>query len=147
PESSTWLGQALKDFAVGTGAVLIVLLAIEIDNLGSKRPLEVGWAALGIALAGAAIAEWWSYALAGTSLTAWEIFQAMVAPGLPAASVSSLAILQPPGGWSEVLMLSQAAAAGSALVYHAANALRLARSGEHLGAPGAALIVGAPYVV
>ena len=71
----------------------------------------------------------------------------MLATGLLATSASPLAILQAPTSWPELVLLSQTVAAATLLVYHAANAYRIASSGRHLGAAAAALIVGTPYVV
>ena len=87
--------------------------------------------ALGIAAAGMAIAEWWKYGLTGKHLTAREAFQDALATGLLAVSASPMAILQPPGSWGELLLLSQTVAAIAAILYHAANAHRLASSGRH----------------
>ena len=72
--------------------MLIGLLVVEIVSIGDKGRLEAGWAALGVALAGAAIAEWWKFGLVGRHLTAAEVFQNMAATGLPAASASSSAM-------------------------------------------------------
>ncbi|HZW32139.1 MAG TPA: hypothetical protein VFF52_15615, partial [Isosphaeraceae bacterium] len=143
---SSWLRGLRADLVRGAGTVFIALLVIEIALIGDKRPLELGWTAVWVALAGAAIAQWWKYGLTGRHLTPAEVFQDMIATGCLAASSSSMALLQAPAAWPELLLLSQAAAAAFALVYHAANAGRLATSGRHLGAAGA-LIVGAPYVV
>ncbi len=88
-----------------------------------------------------------SAGLTGTHLTAAEVFQDTLATGLLAASSSPLAILQAPASWSEMLMLSQPVAAAVAVLYHAANACRLAATGRHLGPIAGALIVGTPYVV
>ena len=52
------------------GSVFIVLLAMGIFLLGEQRPLDAGWTALGMAVAGAAIAEWWKFGLTGKHLTA-----------------------------------------------------------------------------
>ena len=134
---SSWVRQLRGDLVRGGGAVLIGLLVIEIVLIGDKGRLEAGWTALGMALAGAAVAEWWKFGLTGRHLTAREVFQDMVATGLLAASASPLAILQAPAAWSELLLLSQTVAAATVLVYHAANACRLASTGRHLGAAGA----------
>ncbi len=147
PAETTWPRWLLRDLVKGAGAVFIVVLAMAIDLTGEKGPLEAGWTALGIAIAGAAIAEWWKYGLSRRHLTAAEVFQDMLATGLLAASASPLAILQAPAAWSELFLLSQTVAAVGAIVYHAANAHRLARSGRHLSAAGAAILIGTPYVV
>ena len=147
PAETTWPRWLLRDLVKGAGAVFIVVLAMAIDLLGEKGPLEAGWTALGIAIAGAAIAEWWKYGLTRRHLAAAEVFQDMLATGLLAASASPLAILQAPAAWSELFLLSQTVAAVGAIVYHAANAHRLASSGRHLGAAGAAILIGTPYVV
>ena len=147
PAETTRPRWLLRDLVKGAGAVFIVVLAMAIDLLGEKGPLEAGWTALGIAIAGAAIAEWWKYGLTRRHLAAAEVFQDMLATGLLAASASPLAILQAPAAWSELFLLSQTVAAVGAIVYHAANAHRLASSGRHLGAAGAAILIGTPYVV
>ena len=148
PPADSWAPAApWSDFVRGGGAVFVVLLALEIFLLGEQgrwrsagRPWE--WR-----VAGVAIAEWWKYGLTGKHLTAAEVFQDMLVTGLLAASASPMAILQPPASWAELLLLSQTVAAVTALLYHAANAYRLASSGRHLDAAVAALIVGTPYVV
>ena len=147
PAETTWPRWLLRDLVKGAGAVFIAVLAMAIDLLGEKGPLEAGWTALGIAIAGAAIAEWWKFGLTRRHLTAAEVFQDMLATGLLAASASPLAILQAPAAWSELFLLSQTVAAVGAIVYHAANAHRLASSGRHLGAAGAAILIGTPYVI
>src|SRR5262249_14334357 len=146
PAESSWVRQLRGDFVRGAGAVLIALVVIAIDLLGAKGRLEVGWAALAVAFAGAFVAEWWKYGLTGRHVTATEVFQDMVTTGLLAASTSSLGILQAPAAWPDLLLLSQAVAATVALVYHTTNAYRLAAAGQHLGAVAAGLIVGTPYV-
>jgi cyclic beta-1,2-glucan synthetase len=136
-----------RDFVRGAGTVFIAVLAIAVFQIGGRGPLEVGWTGLGMAFAGAAIAEWWKYWLTGKHLTAPEVFQHMLATGLLGASASPLAILQAPGQWSDLLLLSQTVAAAAVLIYHVVNAAKLDATGRHLGAAGAALIVGTPYVV
>jgi cyclic beta-1,2-glucan synthetase len=137
----------LRDFVQGAGAVFIATLAIAVSALGERGPLEAGWAALGVAIAGAAIAQWWKRGLTGRNLTPSEVFQDLLATGLLAASASPMAILQVPAAWSEVLLLSQTTAATALLVYHGASAARLVRSGRHLGSAASGLIVGSPYVI
>ena len=116
---SQWAPQArtghwhhfLDDLVRGIGVVLIALLAIEAFELGSRNILETGWIAVGIALAGGALAEWWKAGLTGRHLTGREAFQDTFASGLLATSSSALAILQAPASWSEMVFLSQTAAA------------------------------------
>ena len=147
PARSAGLHQLVEDLVRSAGVVLIALLVIETYILGSRGRLETGWTPLGLAVAGAAVAAWWKIGLTGKHLTSLEAFQDVLASGLLATSASSLAILQAPTSWSELFLLSQTVAAATLLVYHAANAYRLASSGKHLGAAAAALIVGTPYVV
>src|SRR5262249_38775635 len=68
-ERSTWPGPLLGDLVRGVGTVLIALVVIQIYHLGAKGRLDVGWTALGIAVAGAVIAEWWKYGLTRKHLT------------------------------------------------------------------------------
>jgi cyclic beta-1,2-glucan synthetase len=140
-------GGLWRDFVLGVGVVGIAVLVVGIYLLGEREQLEIGWTALGFAVAGAVLAEWLKFGLTGKHLTPGEVFRDMLATGLPAASASPLAILQAPAGWSDLLLLSQTVAAATALVYHVANAYRLSSLGRHLGPVGAALIVGTPYVV
>jgi cyclic beta-1,2-glucan synthetase len=144
PASSRLL---LGDVVRGAGVVLVAWLVIETFLLGSRSALEAGWTALGLAIGGAVVAEYWKIGLTGRHLTTLEAFQDALATGLLATSSSSLAILQAPTSWSEVVLLSQTVAAVTVLVYHAANAYSIASSGKHLGAFAAALIVGTPYAV
>ena len=139
--------QLLQDLVRSLGIVLLCLLVIEVFQLGSRNVLETGWTAVGLALAGAGLAEWWKAGLTGQHLTVREAFLDTLATGLLATSSSGLAILQAPASWPEMVLLSQTVAAAAILVYHATNAYRLAASGRHLGPTTAALIVGTPYVV
>jgi cyclic beta-1,2-glucan synthetase len=136
-----------RDIVQGVAAVAIAVLAVAVYLLGERGPLEVGWTSLGVALAGGLLAEWLKFGLTGRHLTPVEAFVSMLASGLPAASASPLAILAAPGGWSDVLLLSQTVAAAAVLFYFVANTVRLSAAGRHLGAVGGALIVGTPYVV
>ena len=135
-----------RDMVLGAGIVLIAVLAVAVFLVGGKGRLEIGWTAVGVAIAGAALAEWSKFGLTGRHLTAGEVFGDLLASGVLATSAAPMAILQPPADWSDLLMLSEAVAAVVALVYHAANAQRLAATGRHLGAIGGAMIVGTPYV-
>jgi cyclic beta-1,2-glucan synthetase len=159
--SATWAGrgpepsrtelawpQALgRDFVLGLGTVAIVCLALGIDVIGGMGPLEIGWSPAAMALAGVALAEWWKFGLTGRHLTPGETLRDGLITGWLAASAAPLAILQAPAEWSDLLLLSQPAAATFAFLYHAINARRLASSGKHLSGTAGALIVGAPYAV
>ncbi len=134
------------DAARGAGVVGIVGLAAAAFNLGARGGWDVGWTFLALAGAGVAVGEWWSYGSTGRHLSSGEAGRDALVTGLLAASSSPIAILQAPSSWSEMLTLSQTAAAAAVLVYHAANARRLAREGKHLGAVAGALIVGTPYL-
>lgn len=135
------------DFFAGGGAVFTSGVALAIFWLGERTGLEIGWTALGMAIAGGALGEWIKFGLTGRHVTPMELVRDMVVTGALAASSSSMALLQNPATWSEVLLLSRTTAAAAALVYHAASAYRLARSGRHLGRIGAMVILAAPYVV
>lgn len=137
----------VRDLVKGAGVVASAALGIAIYVLGERGPLEAGWTALGIALAGAALAELMKFGLTGKHLTRGEVFLGMLAAGVPAASTSPLVLLQAPSTWSDVLLLSQTAAAVTAIIYHAANLVRLSASGRPLNPAAGALIVGTPYVV
>lgn len=143
---SSWR-QLLEDLVRGGGVVLMAWLVIETFVVGSRSGLEAGWTTLGLALAGAALAELWKFGVTGKHLTVLEAFQDTLVSGLLATSASSLAILQAPVSWSQLLLLSQTVAAATLLIYHATNAYRLTASGKHLGPAAAALITGTPYVV
>ena len=68
PRPSGWRAFS-GDLLRGMGVVLTGLLALETDLLGSKGPLEAGWDALGVAVAGAALAAFWKYVLTGKPLS------------------------------------------------------------------------------
>jgi len=137
----------LRDAFQGAGAVAIVGLAMGIYALSSMGPMEGGWLPLGFAVAGVAVGEWTKYGLTGRHLTPVEALRDGLATGLLAASSSPLAILQAPREWSDLLALSGVVAAVAVALYHAANAVKLASSGRHLGGVAGALIVGTPYAV
>jgi len=136
----------VRDLIQGVGTVLVAVLGVAIFDLGGRGP-DAGWSAMGLAIAGAVVAAWWSVGLAGRMLTPAEAFRDALATGLLAASASPMAILQAPGAWDDALRLSQSVAAMAVVAYHAANAVRLATAGRHLGAVGGALIVGTPYAM
>jgi cyclic beta-1,2-glucan synthetase len=144
---AAWWRGLKQDVLSGGGAVFTAGLTVAVYLLGERGRLEAGWAALAVAAAGAALAEWWKYGLTGKHLTAREAFQDAFVSGLLAASASPVAILQAPAAWSDLLLLSPLVAAAAALLYHVVNVAHLARTGRHLGAAGAALLVGTPYVV
>lgn len=142
---TSWLGNLKRDFVLGTSAVCIAGITLAIYHLGGQGNVDV-WVAVVVAAAGAVLGQWMKYGLTGRHLTSSEIFQNTAASGLLAASASPLAILQAPGGWSDLLLLSSLVAAVAALLYHAANLYQLATSVKHLSPVAGALIVGTPYV-
>lgn len=146
PARPSWDQDLRKDFVSGSGIVLIMMLAIGIFHLGEQEPLDAGWTAVGVAIAGMAIAGWWKLGLTGKPPTAGEAFQDALVSGLLAVSASPMAILQPPGSWGDLLLLSQTVATVTALIYHTANAHQIASTGRHLKLKAASLIVGTPYV-
>jgi cyclic beta-1,2-glucan synthetase len=136
-----------RDFVAGAGLVFIAVLVVAVYEIGARGPLEAGWTSLAVAVAGAAVAQWWKRGLTGANLTPLEVVQNLLATGVLAAASSPLAILQVPGAWPDVLLLSQTVAAAATLVYHLASVARLATSGRHLGDFAGALIVGTPFAI
>src|SRR5207249_6962137 len=82
PGWRTWAAGLKRDFALGAGVVFIASLAVGIYQLGGMGRLEGGWTALGVAVAGAAVAEWLKYGLTGQHLTPAEAFRDACASGL-----------------------------------------------------------------
>src|SRR5262249_26815413 len=74
-EGAAWWRSLMQDAVRGVGAVFTVGLAVAVYLLGERGQLETGWAALGVAAAGAALAEWWKFGLTGKHLTPREAFQ------------------------------------------------------------------------
>ncbi len=147
PRDAAWWRGVKQDVIYGVGVGLTAGLAAAVYLLGERGPQQVGWTPLLVAAAGAPLAGWWKVGLTGKHLTPGEAFQDSLVSGLLAASVSPVAILQAPTAWSDLLLLSPPVAAAVALLYQAINAHRLAWLGRHLGAAGAALLVGTPYAV
>jgi cyclic beta-1,2-glucan synthetase len=143
----TEVGGLRRDIVYGVAAVGIAVLVAAIYLMRQRSQLEAGWDSVGAAVAGAALGEWLKFGLAGRHLTGVEAFCDMLATGLPAASASSLAVLQTPVNWPEALLLSGPTAATVVLIYHMANACRISSNGRHLSAMSTALIVGTPYAV
>jgi cyclic beta-1,2-glucan synthetase len=140
-------GEFRRDFVLGAATVAAAALAAWVYRLADRPPLEVGWDFLMIAAAGAALAGWLKLGLTGRWPTARDAFLAAVGSGVPAAAAGPLAILQAPGTWTDAVTLSGTAAAAAVLVFHLANAVRLATTGRHLGPASAGAIVGTPFVV
>ncbi len=141
------VGGLARDLLQGAGVVAIAALALGINAVGGMEPLEVSWVPVWLALAGAAIGEWWTVGLTGRHVTPGEALRDALATGLLAASVGPLSILQAPATWSDLLRLSQPVAAALVCLYHGANAIRLASSGKHMGGVAGGVIVGTPYAV
>ena len=129
----------------GFGLVATLALAVAVFDLGSFPAIDAGWWFLAVAVAGAVVSDLWCYSLTSRHLLSGELFRDAAVSGLLAASSSPMAILQPPGSWSDSLRLSQTAASLAFLVYHVGNARRLASSGRHLGAIAGGLIAATPF--
>jgi len=140
------VGGVAQDTLRGVGLALVAAIGVATFDLGSRSGWDSGWWFLGVALAGLVAAESWSLGLAGRHLSAWEAFRDALATGLLAAASSPMAILQAPGAWPDLLRLSQTAAGAGVVVYHLANARRLATTGHHLGGVVSGLIVATPFV-
>ena len=115
----------------------MVLLALAIFRLGEQRPLDAGWTALEIAVAGMVLAGWWNYGLTGRSSDRPRGVPGC--PGHPACWPSPRAPWRSssrPASWGELLLLSQTVAAVTALLYHSANAHQITSTGKHLDGEG-----------
>src|SRR5262249_14591850 len=115
----------VRDLVQGAGTVAIVGLAMAVYALGEMARMEAG-----VAIAGGLLGAWWKVGLTGKLPTRLETFLDVFATGALGAASSSVAILQVPASWSDLLMLSQPVAATAALLYLATNAVRLS-SGLH----------------
>jgi len=145
--TAVWLRGVKRDFVWAVAIVVIAGLAIAVYSAGAKSGWDIGWTSLAVAAAGAVVAEWLKLGLTGKHLTPGEVFRDMLASGMMAASASSLVVLQAPGAWSDVLLLSCTTAAIAVAVYHVVNGYWLASSGRHLGVVGGLGIVATPYLV
>ncbi|WP_165250338.1 GH36-type glycosyl hydrolase domain-containing protein [Paludisphaera soli] len=141
------LREVARDLALGAGWAATALLVAGVYAIGTRDALAVGWGAAWLALGGAAVGGWWTLILSGRGPTAWEAFRHAAAAGILASSSSGLALLQPPADWGQVILLSRTGAAVALAVYLLAHVGRLATAGKGIGAAGAALLAGAPYVL
>ena len=146
--ASAWrAGEVGSDLLRGAALALVAGMGMATFDLGARSGWDAGWWFLGVGAAGAVAAECWSLGLAGRHLSRPEAARAAFVTGLLAASSSPLAILQAPGSWSDLLRLSQASAAAAVVIYHLANARRLATTGGGLGPLAAALIAATPFLL
>lgn len=132
------------DFVLGSSVVFVIVIALGIYDLSGRT--DAGWSCVVLGLAAVAVSEWMKYGLSGKHLAPFEAFRDMSATGLLTVSSSSLPVLQAPGDWSQVLLLSSIVAAAAALVYHLFNLYCLATSGRHSGTVAGVMIVGTPYL-
>ncbi|WP_156513202.1 GH36-type glycosyl hydrolase domain-containing protein [Planctomyces sp. SH-PL62] len=147
PRRSGALARAARDLALGVGWTATALVVAGVYAIGSRDALAVGWGAAWLAFGGGLAGAWWTRILARRVPGPFEVFRHAAAAGLLASSSSGLTLLQPPADWWQVLLLSRTGAAVALAIYFLAHVGRLASSGKGLGAAGAALIVGAPYVL
>ena len=144
-----WSGP-MRDVSFGLGLVATVGLGVAVFDFGAWPARDYGrFAVLGAvlgAVAGGTIANLWSRSATGRDLTVGEWGRDAAITGILAACTSPMGILQVPGGWLDTLPLSQTAAAVAVVVYHLANARRLATSGRHLGGIAGCLIAATPFL-
>ncbi|WP_165073823.1 GH36-type glycosyl hydrolase domain-containing protein [Paludisphaera rhizosphaerae] len=145
----TWTTGAkavARDLALGAGWAATAALIAAVYGIGELDALAAGWRAAWIALGGAAVGAWWSLVLSGRTPSPWEAARHAAVAGLLALASSPMTLIQPPGEWRQILWLSQTGAAVTLAVYVLAHVVRLSTTGKGLGAAGAALIAGTPFV-
>ncbi len=140
-------GGLRRDVCLGVGVVMVAALGLMIGAVGGLSPLDVIWHPVTLAGLGIVVSAWFGVGLTGKWPTPGDVLRDGLATGVLAASSAPLFILQAPANWSEMLALSQPVAALVAIIYHAANAYRLATTGRRLGPIGGLLIVITPYVI
>ncbi len=144
-----WTGLA-RDLGLGLAGVVTLGLGVAVFDCGAWPAIDYGrFAMLGPlvgAVLGGLLANLWSRASTGRDLTVGEWVRDAAITGVLTACTSPMAILQAPGGWGDAPLLCQTAAALAVVVYHLANARRLATTGRHLGAVAGGLIAGTPFV-
>lgn len=136
----------VKDLMQGVGWAGAAWLVVEVYATGDIDELSLGWRAAWIAIGGAAVGAWWSLGTTGRRPGPWEWARHAAVTGLLATLSGPVPLLQPPGDWWGLLHLSRAGAAATLAVYLLAHVVRLATTGKGLGAAGAALIFGTPFV-
>ncbi len=141
------LGEGARDLALGAGWAATALVVAWAYAIGALDALAVGWGAARIALAAGAVGAWWTLVMTGRGPGPWEVFRHAAVAGVLASSSSGLTLLQPPAEWGQVFLLSRTGAATALAVYLLAHVGRLATAGKGIGAAGAALLAGAPYVL
>lgn len=139
-------GTAARDLALGVGWAATAALAVAVYGIGELDALAAGWRAVWIALGGAGVGAWWSLVLSGRTPGPWEAARYAAVAGLLALASSPMMLLQPPGDWRQIFWLSQTAAAVTLAAYFLAHVVRLSTTSRGLGAAGAALIAGTPFV-
>ncbi len=144
------LTGAARDWSFGLGLVATLGLGVAVFDFGARPAADYGTYTLGGALVGALlggiVAELWSRAATGRDLTSGEWMRDSAITGALAACTSPMAILQAPGSWADALLLSQTAAGLAVVIYHLANARRLATAGRHLGGIAGSLIAATPVL-
>jgi len=148
PSVGGLLSHVRTDLLYGAVAVLIASVAMSIYSMGMVSPLDAGLGldVLGVALAGALIAEAMTFGHTGRHLRAAEFTQHMLLSGLLAAASSRQDLLQAPSAWGELLTLSKVSAALAFVIYHVTNACTIVTSRRSVRAITGALIVGTPFL-
>ncbi len=134
------------DLAAGITLVATLGLGVVVFDIGARPAAETKSWYLLVGALGGILGIVWSYLLTGRGPSTAEVARDTLCSGLLAASSSPLAILQPPAGWGDLLLLSQTSASVAIVLYHLSNARRLTTSRRHLGSVAAGLIVATPYL-
>ena len=130
------------------GAVFFLVLAMAIDpweRKGHWKPVgpRIGYRGM----PGAAIADWWKYGSTRKHLAAAEVFQNMLATGLLAASASPLAILHNARRLIRTLSVESDCRGGGRDRLPRSQCTSAGPVGQAPQPPGAAILIGTPYVV
>jgi cyclic beta-1,2-glucan synthetase len=137
-----------RNVLYGVAVAGLLGLALSVYAMGTVSPLQVDFSigVLAAGVLGALLPGLLKLGLTGKRLTPAEAFQHALLTGLLAIASSRQELLQAPGGWAQVLMFNNIAAALTLVIYHVKNAHALITSGTSVRPITATLIVATPYL-